>query len=312
MQILLTTTSFIDTPGLHQKKLYNSKYKIDTLRGPLKEKVLLPIISNYDGIICGDDDISKKVIIKGSKGKLKVISKYGIGLDKIDLNAAKKCDIPVFSTPGVNHITVSEHILALIFTYYKNIHLEHQITQSGKWNRLIGNEVFKKKIGILGLGRIGKELYKRVKAMGMKPLVYDLNIDKKFVSENKVKVSESIEQLVEDIDILSLTLPLSKMSKGIINKKLIEKTKKNIILVNTSRALIVDQKSLIYLLKEKKIKAYLTDVLEEEPMTKHHPLLEFDNVIITPHIGSRTFESVQRQGSMAVENLFKCLKKWQK
>lgn len=312
MKILLTTTSFIDTPGIHQNKLYNSKYKIDALRGPLKEEVLLPIISNYDGIICGDDDISFKVISNGSKGKLKVISKYGIGLDKVDLNAAKEFGIPVFNTPGVNHITVSEHIIALIFTFYKNIHLEYQITKNGKWKRLIGNEVFGKKIGILGLGRIGKELHNRVKALGMKVTVFDPNIDSKFVSKNNIEVVESIEKLVEDIDILALTLPLTKMSKGIINKNLIEKTKNNIIIVNTSRALIIDQNSLISLLKEKKIKAYLTDVLEEEPMTENHPLLEFDNVIITPHIGSRTFESVQRQGLMAVENLFKFLNKWQK
>jgi len=294
---------------MHQKKLHDSKFKIDELRGPLKEEVLLPIISNYDGIICGDDDITYKVISSGSKGKLKVISKYGIGLDKVDLNAAKKFRIPVFNTPGVNHITVSEHIIALIFTFYKNIHLEYQITINGKWKRLIGNEVFDKKIGILGLGRIGKELYKRVIALGMKVIVYDSNIDSKFVSKNNIQAVESIERLVEDIDILALTLPLTEISKGIINKELIEKTNKKIIIVNTSRALIVDQKSLIYLLKEKKIKAYLTDVLEEEPMTENHPLLDFDNVIITPHIGSRTFESVQRQGSMAVENLFKILNK---
>ncbi len=255
MRILLTTTSFIDTPGMHQKKLHDSKFKIDELRGPLKEEVLLPIISNYDGIICGDDDITYKVISSGSKGKLKVISKYGIGLDKVDLNAAKKFRIPVFNTPGVNHITVSEHIIALIFTFYKNIHLEYQITINGKWKRLIGNEVFDKKIGILGLGRIGKELYKRVIALGMKVIVYDSNIDSKFVSKNNIQAVESIERLVEDIDILALTLPLTEISKGIINKELIEKTNKKIIIVNTSRALIVDQKSLIYLLKEKKNKS---------------------------------------------------------
>ena len=85
MRILLTTTSFTDTPGKHQEKLKSLNYKVDVLRGPLMEEILLPIIGNYDGIICGDDEITRKVIATGKKGKLKVISKYGIGLDKIDL-----------------------------------------------------------------------------------------------------------------------------------------------------------------------------------------------------------------------------------
>ena len=107
MRILLTTSSFVDTPGSHQDLLNKSKFEVDVFRGPLKEEVLLPIISKYDGVICGDDEFTKKVLYSGKKGKLKVISKYGIGLDKIDLIAAKEYKIPVFNTPGVNHVAVS-------------------------------------------------------------------------------------------------------------------------------------------------------------------------------------------------------------
>ena len=313
MKILLTTTSFVDTPGSHQDLLNKSKFEVDVFRGPLKEEVLIPIISKYDGVICGDDEFTKKVLFNGKKGKLKVVSKYGIGLDKIDLIAAKEYKIPVFNTPGVNHVAVSEHIIALIFAYYKNIHLEHQITQDGNWDRLIGNEVYGKKIGILGLGRIGKELLKRAEAMGMKTLVYDPYLDIDYINNNNIKSVNSVEKLIkDDIDVLVLTLPLTDSTRGIINTDLINKAKKNMVIVNTSRALIVDQESLIYLLEQKKIKAYLTDVLEEEPMIKDHPLLNFNNVIITPHIGSRTYESVQRQGTMAVNNLLKFLNKWEK
>jgi len=313
MRILLTTSSFVDTPGSHQDLLNKSKFEVDVFRGPLKEEVLLPIISKYDGVICGDDEFTKKVLCSGKKGKLKVISKYGIGLDKIDLIAAKEYKIPVFNTPGVNHVAVSEHIIALIFSYYKNIHLEHQITQEGNWDRLIGNEIYGKKIGILGLGRIGKELLKRAEALGMKTLVYDPYLDIDYINNNNIKSVNSVEKLIkDDIDILVLTLPLTDSTRGIINTNLISKAKKNMVIVNTSRALIVDQESLIYLLEQKKIKAYLTDVLEEEPMIKDHPLLNFNNVIITPHIGSRTYESVQRQGTMAVNNLLKFLNKWEK
>ena len=309
MKILLTTTSFVDTPGNHQELLKKSNLEVDILRGPLKAEILIPIIHNYDGILCGDDEITREVIQNGVSGNLKVISKYGIGLDKIDLFAAKEFQIPVCKTPGVNHITVSEHILALIFTYYKNIHLEYNYTNKGIWKRLIVHEIYGKKIGILGLGRIGKELAIRSKCLGMEVKVFDPNLDLDFVNENNVQHVSLLNELVNDIEILCLTLPLNNQTKGIINSKLLLKADKNLVIVNTSRALIVDQKSLIKLLDTNKIKAYLTDVLEEEPMIKNHPLINYDNVIITPHIGSRTFQSVQRQGAMAVENLLKELKK---
>lgn len=308
MKILLTSTSFIDTPGKHQEKLYNAGLEIDSLRGPVKEAILLPIISKYDGIICGDDEITRQVIKKGIDGKLKVISKYGIGLDKIDLEAAKELNIPVTNCPGVNQVAVAEHIIALLFSYYKNIHLEHNITKKGSWQRLIGHEISGKKIGIVGLGRIGKELVIRMQALGLDVSVYDPYLDEEFVKKNRIKSLNKIEELIHDIDILALTLPLTDVTEGIINSQLLSKAKRNIVLINTSRALIVDQNSLLSSLKSGKIKAFLTDVLEEEPMVENHPLLKFDNVLITPHIGSRTYETVQRQGLMATENLFRELK----
>ena len=305
MRILLTTTSFQDTPGLHHNKLDEQGFSVDYLRGPLKEESLISVIENYDGIICGDDEITRKVIINAAKGKLKVISKYGIGLDKIDLKSANEFNIKVCNTPGVNHIAVAEHILALLFTFYKNIHLENEITRKGKWKRLIGNEIFKKKIGILGFGRIGKELAIRCKAFGLDVSVYDVILDQDFLNQNNLKHTNNLEDLITDIDILALTLPLNKSTLGIINEKLISKANNKLVIVNTSRALIVDQEFLIKNLKNNKIKAYLTDVLETEPMIANHPLLDFKNVIITPHIGSRTYETVQRQGLMAVDNLIK-------
>lgn len=308
MHILITSTSFIDTPGKHQERLYNAGLEIDTLRGPVKEAVLLSVISKYDGIVCGDDEITRQVIKKGVEGRLKVISKYGIGLDKIDLEAAKELNIPVTNCPGVNHVAVAEHIIALLFSYYKNIHLEYNITKKGSWQRLIGHEVSGKKIGIIGLGRIGKELVIRMKALGLDVSVYDPFIDEEYVEKNQIKAVDKIGELVHDIDVLALTLPLTDLSKGMINSQLLSKAKRNIVLINTSRALIVDQNCLIKSLKSGKIKAFLTDVLEEEPMVENHPLLNFDNVLITPHIGSRTYETVQRQGMMATENLFRELK----
>ena len=304
MKILLTSSSFYQTPGDHKDLLANQNFKVDYIEGPVKESVLLPIISQYDGIICGDDEITRNVIEKGKKGKLKVISKYGIGLDKVDLNAAKEFNLPVTNCPGVNHIAVAEHILSLMFCFFKNIHHEYNYTIAGKWKRLIGHEIFGKKIGILGLGRIGKELAKRCKALEMEVYVCDLNCDLEFCKSYSLNICESINDLLKNIDILALTLPLNSATKGLIDYNLIKNNSKNLTIINTSRGEIIDLKSLVRLLQEK-INAYLTDVLEIEPMKKNHPLLNFENVLITPHIGSRTYETVQRQGLMAINNLLK-------
>jgi D-3-phosphoglycerate dehydrogenase / 2-oxoglutarate reductase len=307
MRILLTTTSFTDTPGEHQQKLKSLNYKIDSLRGPLKQETLLPIIGDYDGMICGDDEITREVIIAGKKGKLKVISKYGIGLDKINLKSAEEFGIKVCKTPGVNHVTVAEHVLALLFCFYKNIHLEYNITQDGKWERLIGHEIYGKKIGIVGYGRIGHELALRANALGLSVKAYDPYVADETLLHSSVHFVKSLNELVKHVDILALTVPLNEETRGIIDGNVIKCASKRMVIVNTSRALVINQKDLITALKQNAIMAYLTDVLEVEPIIKNHPLNEFDNVIITPHIGSRTYESVQRQGLMAVDNLFRNL-----
>ncbi len=303
MNILLTSSSFNETPGNHHKVLKKSFKNIDYLKGPLTENQLIAIIKKYDGIICGDDHYTEKVLTLGAKSRLKVLSKYGIGLDKIDLKAAKANKIKVLNTPGVNHITVAEHIIALILTYLKNIHIENNLTKNGEWKRITGLELYKKNVGILGLGRIGKELSKRLISFGVKIKTYDLNVDSNFIKNNKIEFCSSVEELVKEIDILILTIPLNEKTRGLINKKTIGFTKRKLIIVNTSRADIIDQRDLIEMLEKNLIKSYLTDVMSVEPMEKDNILRTFSNVIITPHIGSRTFESVERQGEAAVKNL---------
>lgn len=307
-KILLTSTSFQDTPGRHQELLDSQNMEVNTLRGPLKEDVLLPIIAKYDGIICGDDEITENVIKAGSDGKLRVISKYGIGLDKVDLKTAEKYNIPVTNCPGVNHITVAEHVFALLLTYYKNIHLEYNYTRNGQWTRLIGQEIFNKKIGIIGLGRIGKEVAKRAHVFGMELFSHDIYIDKEFTNKYNIKILSNIEEAFQKCDIVTLHMNLTKTNKNIISESIIGNMGSNkVVLVNTARGDLIETDSLLNGLDGGRISAYLTDVLDEEPMPLNHPFQSRKDVLITPHIGSRTYESVERQGTMAVENLIKFL-----
>ena len=309
MKILLTTTSFQDTPGKHHDALRETGFEVDTMRGPLTEEVLLPIIAKYDGVICGDDFYTKIVLETGKKGKLKVISKYGIGLDKIDLEAAEELGIKVTNCPGVNHITVAEHTFALMLAFYKNIPDEVNYARNGEWIRLTGHEMYGKKIGVAGLGRIGKEILIRAKAFGMDIFAFDQFVDDKFVEKNSVSVCKTLEELISKVDILSLNMNTNEDNYHIVNKDLLmNHANKNLLIINTARGELVNEAAIIDSLKNGIVSGYVTDVLEHEPMKPNHPFRNTKNVLITPHIGSRTFESVERQGIMAVENLVSILK----
>ena len=308
-RILLTSTSFQDTPGNHQDLLYEQGFELVKLRGPLKEYQLLDIIDQFDGVICGDDEITKKVIEKGALGKLKIISKYGTGLDKIDLTAANNFNIPVTNCPGINQVTVAEHVFALLLSFSKNIILENEYIKKQEWVRLVGFELFGKTIGIVGTGNVGKEVIKRAVAFGMNVIAFDINPDFDFANKNSFKYCNSIRDLFEKSDIVSLNLSLLDTRKPILAQKEILSMKDGVIIVNTSRAGLVNQDAILEGINSGKIKGYLTDVLEEEPMVKNHPFLKYKNIIITPHIGSRTYENVVNQGTKAVENLLVHLRK---
>lgn len=304
MKILLTSTSFQDTPGKHHSLLESQNFDLDILRGPLKEHELLPIIDQYDGIICSDDEYTRAVIEKGVKGKLKIISKYGVGLDQIDLEAAKEFGVTVTNCPGVNQVSVGEHVLALMLSFFRNIHLEYNITKSGGWKRFVGHEIRGKKIGFLGFGSVGKEAARICKVLGLEVKAYDKFMDTKYAKLNGIDVAMSLEALVTDIDILSLHLPSNKQTEGIINIDLLRSCNvTNLLLINTARADLVSFDTVKTCLDEGILIGYCTDVMEVEPMDPNHPLKDLDDVLITPHIGSRTYQSVERQGIMAIENL---------
>ena len=306
-KILLTSTSFQDTPGKHQLQLESTGYEITCHRGPLTENELLPIIDQYDGIICGDDEITQAVIKKGATHKLKIISKYGSGLDKIDLNAAKELGVPVTNCPAVNQTTVAEHVFALLLTHVKNIIQENKFIQEGKWKRLIGNDLADKTLGVMGTGNVGKEVIKRALAFGMKIIAYDQYPDTAFSAQYDIRYAENVIEVFQESDIITLHINLDQNSRHMLNKEAFKSMNDGVILINTARAGLVVEEEILNAVNSGKLGGYLTDVLEEEPMRKNHPYLNHPKILITPHIGSRTYENVVKQGTMAVNNLIENL-----
>ena len=160
------------------------------------------------------------------------------------------------------------------------------------------------KIGIIGLGAIGKELAKRTPLLGMETYVFDVSPDSDFISANNLIASESIKDVLKTCDIVSLHVPLLESTKGLLSKKLLQEiTKPGLVLVNTSRAGLVEEQDILDAINSGKLGGYLTDVLSVEPMDEFCLIRNHPKVLITPHIGSRTMETIQKQGSKAVENL---------
>lgn len=302
MKILLTTTSFQDTPGAHHQILEDAGFEIIRERGPLPEKRMLELAGEVDAFLCGDDEITSKVI-DHALPQLKVVSKYGIGLDKIDVEYLTAKGVPLTFCPGVNHTTVAEHTFALMLALFRKLIKEANHVANGEWVRITGNEIMGKTLSIIGLGRIGKEVAIRANAFGMKVVGFDLYWDDDFARSHKVERAQSIDEALNAGDIISLHVNLSDETRALINKDRISKMKDGVVILNCARGEIIHTQDVIDALHSGEIGGYGTDVLDIEPPPSDHPMLRAPNTVITPHIGSRTFESVERQATMAAKNL---------
>lgn len=305
MRILLTTTSFQDTPGKHHDVLKASGFDVVTARGPLDEKQMLDLVTSgggFDGLLNGDDRITAKVI-DAALPRLRVIAKYGIGLDSIDVKHATSKKLPVLFTPGVNETTVAEHAYGLMIAVAKNFWYHLKSTKAGEWKRKTGHELYGKTLGIMGLGRIGKEIVKRAGGFGMTCIGHGNHWDDDFAKEHNLRRCETREEILREADVVSLHFNLTPETRGFINRDRIAMMKDEAILINTARGGCVVEQDVADACKSGKLWGYGADVLETEPMKAPHPFQDVDNIILTPHVGSRTYESVQRQGLRAVNNL---------
>ncbi len=305
-RVLLTTTSFQDTPGDHHRLLESAGYEIVRERGPLPESRMLELAGDFDAFLCGDDEITQAVIEK-SLPRLKVISKYGIGLDKIDVEFATSKKIPIGFCPGVNHTTVAEHTFGLLLALYRHIVTECNHVRGGEWKRLTGHELLGKRIGIIGLGRIGKEVAIRARAFGMEVTGFDIYWDEAFAEKYQVTRAGSISEALNSSDILSLHTNLTAETRHMISEKSIAQMKKGVVILNCARGELVDTTAIAAALRSGQVGGYGADVLDVEPPPANHPLFSTPNTVLTPHIGSRTYESVVRQATMATQNLINLL-----
>lgn len=251
------------------------------------------------------DEYTRKAIF--SSKKLKVISRYGVGLDNINLEAAEERGILVVNTPEVNTQAVTDLTFGLMLAVCRKIPQAHMSTQKGEWGRFIGRGVYKKSIGIVGLGRIGKAVADRAKGFSMDILAYDIKKDE-ISSQTQGIHFLPLDELLAKGDFITLHCDLNPGSKGIIGVRELALMKKTAYLINTARGGLIDEKALFETLRDGKIAGAAIDTFQDEPPVGS-PLLTLDNILTTPHIGSYTHDALLEMGLIAVDNLIQYLGK---
>ena len=302
MKILVTPTSLQpqgNSPVLEQLKSYTEDLVFNPAGRPLTEDELIPLLADCDGYVAGLDSITKKVI--DACPNLKVISRYGVGYDRVDIEAAKAAGVIVTNTPGVNAEAVGELAFGLILSVARKIPYLDQDTRKGGWVRSTGIEMLGKNIGILGLGAIGKVVARCAQGFGMQVSAYDPFLDEDYCTEHGI-TGKSFDECIAGADVISLHLPLLDSTRHIIDAKAIAKMKDGVIIINTSRGGIIDEAAAYEGLKSGRIGGLGLDAFEEEP-PKDSPLFAFDNVVVTPHTGAHTKEATLNMAQAAVRNV---------
>lgn len=270
----------------------------------LSEDELIIMVNDVVGIIAGTENITKNVMLHADA--LKVISRYGVGLDNVDMKTAEEKNILVYRTPETPALAVAELTLSLILNLLRKISKVDGNIKANLWKSEVGNLLTEKTVGIIGLGRIGKKLVEFLQPFEVNVLVYETKPDKTFTSKYGIKLT-SFEELICDSDIITLHCPLTERTKLLIGSDELSKMKDTAILINTARGGLVDEEALYEALKNGKISGAAIDAFETEPYTG--PLKKLDNVILTPHVGSLTVETRKHMEIEAAENIINGLKK---
>ena len=300
-KILITSVSFLNAGEQPLRMLQEGGCNLiwNPWGRSLRAEELKALIVDVDGVIAGLDEYNAEVL--STAKRLKVISRYGVGLDKVDLETAKRLGIRVTNTPEENIQAVADLTFGLILATSRKIPQSHQSTREGKWDRLIGHGVYGKTLGIIGLGRIGKAVAKRGKGFDMEILAYDVYKDEPFAAAHGIPFL-SLDELLRRADFVTLHCDLNAQTKGMIGLKELKMMKETAYLINTARGGIIDEEALYQALQEGRIAGCGLDVYTNEPPTGS-PLLSLENIVTTGHIGAYTDEAIKEMALTSVKNL---------
>lgn len=281
----------------------------------LEEKVEIVKDFNHpeelDAIIVRQQPLSREIISRAKKCRL--IQMHGVGLDRIDVDAAREYGIPVKNCPGGNSESVAELVLALALALSRKLKFVDRGLQKGRLKsfglpEMVGSEIAGKTLGLVGSGTIAKLTAKLfASAFGCKILCFNNHLSREEMEKIGFAKADSLEELMQKSDIVSLHIPLTNETKLMFHSGIFEKANPNLLFINTSRGGIVDESALYEALVSNKIQAAAMDVFEQQPPSTDNPLLSLDNFIATLHIGGSTREALQRNGKTVADNVFEAL-----
>ncbi|MGO9962194.1 MAG: phosphoglycerate dehydrogenase [Acidimicrobiales bacterium] len=298
--VVVTPRSF----GMHDPGLrHRLEEEVGTVRycpGPLAAAALAQAVADADGLLCGLDEVSAEVF--AAAPRLRAVARYGVGVDRVDLHEAALHGVTVTVTPGANANAVAELTIALLFALARPVVVGHDRARAGQWPALSGVELTGRTLGLIGLGRIGSLVAAKAASLGLRVLAHDPNVS---VSETGTLVD--LGTLVAESDFVSLHAPLTDQTRGMVSRSLLERFKPGSGLINTARGALIDEAGLLWALEEGPLRAAALDVLVEEPPPVGSPLLQRDDVLVTPHMGPHTAEATSAMGAMALDDLLAVL-----
>ena len=305
-KVLITTIPFADKDRLPLELLENNDidYLINPLGRKLTEDELAEIITDFDVVIAGTEMITAKVMDRATN--LKMISRVGIGLDSVDLIAAKERGIFVSYTPDAPSAAVAELTIGLIFSLLRSIHVSNSQLHEGKWNRLFGRRLSEVTLGIIGVGRIGGRVLRRTKPFGTpRLLVNDIDHSKRSELLDFKLDWVSKEKIYEEADIISIHTPLTSATKNMITREKLLKMKEDAIIINTARGGIINEQDLYEVMNSGHLSGAAIDVFEKEPYVGK--LSEIERCILTAHMGSMSIDCRTRMEIEATEEAVRLL-----
>jgi D-3-phosphoglycerate dehydrogenase len=261
-------------------------------------------LAGVDAIITGTDELTAEVI--NEAGQLKTIAKHGIGIETIDMAAARARGIVVSATPHASSDSVADLTLALLLAAARKVVPAHNSTVAGSWKAFTGMELRDKVLGIVGLGRIGQQVCRRAQGFGMQVAAFDPYANAEFVRTHDVKLV-SLDELLATSDVVTLHVPADQVQCPLLGAEQMAAMKVGALLLNTARGALVDEGALAAALQSGHLGGAGIDAFENEPPVGSL-LLALDNVVLTPHIGGRTYDGLRRMGEQTIENVLRALR----
>ncbi len=291
------------TPVEPQKEILDSIARIITVKA--KDEVeLISILSRVDVVLLTLNTKMRRTVIEACPN-LRLIAKYGVGIENIDIHAATEMGIPVTNVPGANSNAVAEFTLGLIFAALRRIQAAKEHIRSGGWldDRFLGQELIDSTIGIIGFGNIARLVIRKLQGFDVKRiLVFSESKSHEVPEFSNVEFVE-LDILLRESCIVSIHKTLTPKSRGLIGERAFRMMRSSAYLINTSRGPLIEEIALIKALKEKRIAGAALDVHEREPLTPDSPLLSMDNVVLTPHIGGSTLEARRKMVTTVARNI---------